>query len=70
MAKLVIMIVLLLLVMWLVSRCSRDDCDAIRRNFGEASNEYQQCVRSHHTVSAHRTWGGSYGGFSGGGGHK
>jgi hypothetical protein len=68
--KVLIVIALLLLVMWLVSRCSRDDCAPLRDNFGAASNEYQQCVRSHHAVSGYRTWGGSYGGFSSGGGHK
>jgi hypothetical protein len=69
--KLLIVIALIVLVVWLVTQCSRDDCDPIKQNFGAASNEYRQCVQAHHTVSPYRTWGGSYGGFSsGGGGHK
>lgn len=46
------------------------DCSPLRDSFGEASNEYQQCLRSN-SGSGLRTSGGSYGGFStGGGGHK
>ena len=40
-----------------------------RQSFGEASNEYQQCVRNRATGSS-RTSGGSFGGFSSGGSHK
>lgn len=62
--------VFLLVVVLIFSmvRCSRDDCDALRRTYGEASNEYQQCKRS--GGSGVRTGGGSFGGFSTGGGHK
>lgn len=69
--KLVLIVVVLLVVLALFSRCSGDDCDGIRSTFGAASNEYQQCLRSQGSGSGgYRTGGGSYGGFSGGGGHK
>lgn len=71
MAKIVIVILLILLLLWLVRACSRDDCAPLKQTYGEASLEYQQCVRNHRGVSSGRSWGGSYGGFSsGGGGHK
>jgi uncharacterized membrane protein YgcG len=58
-------------VLALFSRCSDDDCDGVRSTFGPASNEYQQCLKSQRSGSGgYRTGGGSYGGFSGGGGHK
>lgn len=69
--KLAIVVGLLILLLVLLSRCGRDDCDAIRSTFGEASTEYQQCLRSSGSGSgAWRTGGGSFGGYSGGGGHK
>lgn len=47
------------------------DCQPLRDSFGESSNEYQQCLRSNSSGSGFRTSGGSFGGFSsGGGGHK
>lgn len=50
---------------------SRDhDCGEIRATFGEASNEYQQCVRGSGGGAGFRIGGGSYGGYSSGGGHK
>ena len=63
----VVMIAVFLLV-WLLDS-SRDDCDPVRQTFGAASLEYQQCRdRGRY---AHSTSGGSYGGWSGGGGgHK
>lgn len=64
-----IVLVLGLLLMFMISRCSRDDCEPLRQSFGEASNEYQQCVRNRATGSS-RTSGGSFGGFSSGGSHK
>jgi len=52
------------------SRCSRDDCDELRRTYGEASNEYRQCAQSG-GYRGGSGYGGSYGGFGGGGGsHK
>jgi hypothetical protein len=51
----------------LVDACS-DDCDDVRSTFGASSAEYQQCKRS--GGSGVRIGGGSYGGYSSGGGHK
>ncbi|MFZ2650963.1 MAG: DUF4178 domain-containing protein [Burkholderiaceae bacterium] len=48
---------------------SADDCTGVRSSYGEASNEYRNCLASQRSSS--RTGGGSWGGFSsGGGGHK
>jgi hypothetical protein len=69
----VILIVAVVLVVLLIGFCSsRDkDCSELRATFGEASNEYQQCVRSGGSSGGYRSSGGSYGGYSsGGGGHK
>ena len=53
----------------IVKDCSSNNCDELRATFGEASNEYRQCIRS--GSSGARTGGGSFGGgFGGGGGHK
>jgi uncharacterized protein DUF4178 len=54
------------IVFIMLDRCdSADDCDSLRRSYGESSQEYRNCQ------SNHRSSGGSYGGFnSGGGGHK
>jgi hypothetical protein len=52
-------------------RCDSDsdNCAALRSSYGEASNEYRNCVANQRSGS--RTGGGSWGGFSsGGGGHK
>jgi len=58
---------LLVIVIIAVTRCGSDDCDAYRDTYGVDSAEYKQCQRGGGT----RTSGGSYGGFSsGGGGHK
>jgi len=66
-------VVSVLVLLVLVSQCSRrDDCDELRRTFGPASNEYQQCLRSSGGSSGTSGGrGGSWGGWSsGGGGHK
>jgi hypothetical protein len=63
------LILMVIVIIFAFSRCSRDDCDELRRTYGEASAEYQQCARN----SGYRGgsgYGGSYGGFGGGGGHK
>ena len=53
------------LVLW---RCdSREDCEQVRTNYGEASNEYQDCRARN---GRYRSSGGSWGGYSSGGGHK
>lgn len=60
---------LFVVVVFSMVRCGRDDCSELRRTYGEASNEYQSCARN--SGSGVRSSGGSYGGFStGGGGHK
>ncbi|KQW68897.1 DUF4178 domain-containing protein [Methylibium sp. Root1272] len=60
---------LFVVVVFSMVRCGRDDCSELRRTYGEASNEYQSCARN--SGSGGRSSGGSYGGFStGGGGHK
>jgi len=52
----------------LLPKCTRDrDCNEVRATFGEASNEYRQCVRS---GGGTRIGGSSFGGFSSGGSHK
>jgi ribosomal protein S27AE len=61
---------IVLIVILMLSRCGSDNCDSVKSTFGEASAEYQQCLRSSGS-SGSRTGGGSFGGFSsGGGGHK
>jgi uncharacterized membrane protein YgcG len=67
----IIAIVMIVLVM-LMSQCSSsNDCSSTLQAYGENSNEYRQCLRSNSSGSGVRTSGGSFGGFSsGGGGHK
>ncbi len=59
-------VVAFIVLIVLVDACS-DDCDDVRSSFGASSAEYQQCKRS--GGSGVRS-GGSYGGYSSGGGHK
>lgn len=65
--KIVIVVVLVVFILAFV-RCSGGpsaaDCREARQLYGEASREYQNCLASR------RRTGGSYGGFSTGGGHK
>jgi endogenous inhibitor of DNA gyrase (YacG/DUF329 family) len=63
---LVWIVVALFILIVMVDACS-DDCDDVRNTFGASSTEYQQCKRS--GGSGVRS-GGSYGGWSSGGGHK
>lgn len=50
---------------------SSSSCDELRTTFGDSSNEYQQCLSQSRGSGSGRTTGGSFGGFSsGGGGHK
>jgi hypothetical protein len=65
-ALFVILFALILLAV-LMARCSADDCAEVRRTFGTDSAEARQCERS---GSPGRVSGGSYGGYSTGGGHK
>ena len=71
--NLIIAVVVIIILVMMVKSCSRNRCDELRNTFGEASNEYLQCLNSGSGGSSGipRTGGGSYGGFgSGGGGHK
>jgi len=62
--------VLLAVVVLLMSMCggSDDNCDELRSTYGEASQEYRNCLASNR--SSGRTSGGSFGGYSSGGSHK
>lgn len=63
--------VFVVVVLLMLFRCGGDDrrdCEPLRASYGEASQEYQSCLASNR--SGYRTGGGSYGGFSSGGGHK
>jgi hypothetical protein len=66
-----IFIVLLVLLLF---RCSGGggaaDCSETRNTFGDASQEYQNCLNSQRSGSGYRGGGGAFGGFSSGGGHK
>jgi ribosomal protein L37AE/L43A len=69
----IFIVLLILAIVFSFSRCSRDDCDELRRTYGASSNEYQQCQRnsSYRGGGSGGGYGGSYGGFGGGGGgHK
>ena len=63
-------VVVVLLVMFRCDGGSGADCNAVRNTYGEASQEYQNCLRSNRSGSGFRTGGGSFGGYSSGGGHK
>jgi ribosomal protein L37AE/L43A len=59
--------VFVLVVILMLFRCSDDDnCDQLRSSYGASSQEYQNCLANNRTRSS----GGSFGGFSSGGGHK
>jgi len=68
----VTLIIAVVVVILLLGFCSSrgNDCSDVRNTFGEASNEYQQCLRNAGSGGGYRTGGGSFGGFSSGGGHK
>lgn len=71
--NIVIGIFIIGLLFALMRACSSDDCQTYKDNYGEASAEYQQCKRSSRGsgVIYSGSSGGSYGGYSsGGGGHK
>jgi hypothetical protein len=60
-------------VLLLLFRCGDGggpDCESARLNFGDASQEYRNCLASRGSGGGFRTGGGSFGGFSTGGGHK
>jgi len=64
----------LVIVVLLMFKCdggsgnSLANCEDTRSTFGDASQEYQSCLDSQR--SGGRTGGGSFGGYSSGGGHK
>lgn len=61
----------IVVVLLILFRCDDDNCSDLRSTYGEASQEYQNCVRANRSGSSgSRTSGGSFGGFSGGGSHK
>ena len=69
--NLIIAVVVIVFLVVMLKDCSRSNCDELRASFGQASNEYRQCLNSGSSGSAiPRTGGGSFGGFGGGGGHK
>lgn len=70
--NLVIGLVLIVLLFALLRACTGDDCQQYKASFGENSNEYRQCRASSRGSGVYiGNSGGSYGGYSsGGGGHK
>ena len=66
----VLVISLVLIVLLMIERCDSgsDNCDTLRATYGDASQEYRNCLNS--SRSSGRTGGGSFGGYSSGGGHK
>ena len=61
--------VFVVVILLMLFRCDDSrDCSQVRATYGEASAEYQNCVRS--SSSGGRTGGGSFGGWSSGGSHK
>jgi hypothetical protein len=74
-AKLLVYIVvglfLMVIVGTLIRACSSDDCQQYKNSFGENSNEYRQCRSRSSGSGVYIPSGGSYGGYSSGGGsHK
>jgi len=61
--------VFVIAVLLVLFRCDGNDCDSLRSTYGASSAEYQNCLASRGS-SGWRTGGGSYGGYSSGGGHK
>lgn len=70
--NIVIALVLIVLLFALLRACTSDDCQQYKASFGENSNEYRQCRASSRGSGVYiGNSGGSYGGYSsGGGGHK
>jgi hypothetical protein len=72
-AKVFFWIFTVVLVAILLGRCGGGgvaDCSQTRNTFGDASQEYQNCLNSQRSGGGVRSGGGSFGGFSSGGGHK
>ena len=66
--------IFIVILMLLLFRCSGGggaaDCNQTRNTFGDASQEYQNCLNNQRSGGGFRGGGGSFGGFSSGGGHK
>jgi hypothetical protein len=56
-------------VLLILFRCdsSGGNCESLRSSYGDASAEYRNCLANQRSS---RTSGGSFGGYSSGGGHK
>ncbi len=64
-----VIVVFVIVLVIMIVRCSADDdCGELRATYGEASQEYRNCLASNR--GSGRTGGGSFGGYSSGGGHK
>ena len=61
-------IALVMVVTSMMASCEDDPCEPAARHFGNDSDEYRQCAQSRATGSSRG--GGSFGGYSTGGGHK
>ena len=60
-----------LAVVLVMFKCDNDECDDLKASYGEASAEYQSCLRNRSSGSSGwRSGGGSFGGYSSGGSHK
>jgi hypothetical protein len=64
----VLAVIVVVLLLFRCSDADQADCSSLRSTYGDASLEYQNCLRN--SRSGLRTGGGSFGGFSSGGGHK
>jgi len=67
--KALLLVVGVILAVVVLSQCGSDECADVKRTFGAASAEYQQCARNRGSGGL-RSGGGSFGGWSSGGGHK
>ncbi|WP_425342683.1 DUF4178 domain-containing protein [Piscinibacter koreensis] len=68
--KIVFWAIVVIVLLMLVRCATRDDCEPMRRSYGPESAQYRSCVANNRSGSGFRTGGGSFGGFSTGGGHK
>lgn len=67
--NLIIAIVVLVILTSLLEQCDGDPCAEVKSTFGSLSNEYKQCAARSQS-GGFRIGGGSFGGWSSGGGHK